>query len=357
VLPSHTPLLETDDIVFQRENIRYLLQRRLRRAVEVLVRETVGKTPPVFIVLPETEKKLLFRPSTRDNAYCKMVYDGADGCHQCSECYRTHLAQAVAQKEPLVYTCHAGLTNALIPIQASGKTIGGLVIGRALPENPSDEQKQKLAAFKHRFRGAAALTQVLKEVPVISETDLQLAGLIARNLVQTECPMLLEAQIFDPALTPSAGSVPTLGPTVPVAEPVGANIRQLRHHRVCQKVIDLLERQYASPITVVKLADAVKLTPNYLSSVFHKTVGITLGDYLTRVRIKKAQSFLQRPDVNIKEVAYRVGFTDANHFAVAFKKITGCTPTEWRARMDEQLLMARPLTNSPGEDRITDLPA
>ena len=83
-------------------------------------------------------------------------------------------------------------------------------------------------------------------------------------------------------------------------------------------------------LTIQALADVVYLSPTYLSNLFKKKTGITVGQYLMNVRIKKAEEFLKNPQLKLYQVAEMVGYEDANYFAKIFKKKTGMLPSEYR---------------------------
>ncbi|HYF91721.1 MAG TPA: response regulator [Symbiobacteriaceae bacterium] len=92
-----------------------------------------------------------------------------------------------------------------------------------------------------------------------------------------------------------------------------------------------VERHYAEEITLERVAQEVCLTPYYYSKIFSRVVGQTLVDYLTLVRMEKARQLLADPVVTIKEACFAVGYNDPNYFSRVFKKVTGHTPTEFRA--------------------------
>ena len=59
-------------------------------------------------------------------------------------------------------------------------------------------------------------------------------------------------------------------------------------------------------------------------------MGKSAKEYLLEVRIKKAASIISGTDISISDAAFMCGFTDANYFSRAFKKITGKKPSELR---------------------------
>ncbi len=83
-----------------------------------------------------------------------------------------------------------------------------------------------------------------------------------------------------------------------------------------------------------QIAEAVHITPDYLSYVFHKESGTTLSSYITGERIKAAKKLLLTTDEGAQEIAEKVGFSGAAYFHRQFKKYTGITPNAYRQQKD-----------------------
>lgn len=98
-----------------------------------------------------------------------------------------------------------------------------------------------------------------------------------------------------------------------------------------KKVMDYIWENYGdSTLSIRTLADYVYLTPTYLSNIFKKSSGLTIGQYLVYVRVEKAKRLMKDPQLKFYEVASRVGYEDANYFAKIFKKKTNMTPSEYK---------------------------
>ena len=86
-------------------------------------------------------------------------------------------------------------------------------------------------------------------------------------------------------------------------------------------------------LTLSRLAQEVDLSPSYLSSLFARDTGMTLKQYITEARMKKAAALLKNPELKQYEVAAQVGYDDAKYFARVFRETMGMTPSEYRARL------------------------
>ncbi len=100
---------------------------------------------------------------------------------------------------------------------------------------------------------------------------------------------------------------------------------------ILKQAIDYINEEYSDvSISLDKVAKSVNISPNYLSAVFSQEVGQTLIEYITSKRIDGAKRMLRQEDKRLSEIAYAVGYKDPHYFSFVFKKVTGCTPSEYR---------------------------
>jgi AraC family transcriptional activator of pobA len=88
----------------------------------------------------------------------------------------------------------------------------------------------------------------------------------------------------------------------------------------------LVEKAYR----VQDYADAQSLHPNYLSNVIKIKTGKAIGTWIAEKTISEAKALLQNSAISIKEIAYRLGFTESTHFSNYFKKHTQLSPVLFR---------------------------
>lgn len=87
---------------------------------------------------------------------------------------------------------------------------------------------------------------------------------------------------------------------------------------------------YKDRLTLDIVAEAVYITPSYLSALFSKSLGTSFVSYVNQVRIERAQELLRNPQIDPNTLAEQVGFSDAKYFCQVFKRITGATPNQYR---------------------------
>lgn len=91
-------------------------------------------------------------------------------------------------------------------------------------------------------------------------------------------------------------------------------------------------RNYTQSLTVDDIGRAVGLHPDYAMGVFKKSFGMTLIDYLTKLRIFHAQHLLITSDSKILGISLSSGFPSISRFNAAFRAETGLTPSNYRKR-------------------------
>ena len=107
-----------------------------------------------------------------------------------------------------------------------------------------------------------------------------------------------------------------------------------------EQIRNMIIRNYAEPSFA--LDEAIRGMPfhyDYLRKLFRKEVGVTPLEYLTSLRMKKAEIMLGAmwtKDYSVAEIALMCGYEDALYFSRVFKKHFGCAPTSYTKKYRNQ---------------------
>jgi AraC family transcriptional regulator len=82
--------------------------------------------------------------------------------------------------------------------------------------------------------------------------------------------------------------------------------------------------------TVSGLAEKCGISRSHLSRLFKATTGVAVYDYIVDVRVKRAKAYLIDTDLPLKDISYRLGFSQAASFSQAFRRAVGETPRSYR---------------------------
>jgi len=100
------------------------------------------------------------------------------------------------------------------------------------------------------------------------------------------------------------------------------------HVDLLAQVILFIEQNYQADIGIAQIAEMLHVTPNYLSTIFHKRFGVTFMKYLTKIRMLRAKELLANPEMQVQQVAEQVGYTSVRHFTKVFTAFFGCYPSD-----------------------------
>lgn len=101
-----------------------------------------------------------------------------------------------------------------------------------------------------------------------------------------------------------------------------------------KQIILYIEKHYKEDITLTQVAHKFDYSPSYLSRMFKEHVGFNFHEYLQNVRLMNSVNMLKEEDVLIGDCALENGFPNIKSFNTIFKKTYGCTPSEWKKRVD-----------------------
>ncbi|MBO6216971.1 MAG: helix-turn-helix domain-containing protein [Prevotella sp.] len=104
-----------------------------------------------------------------------------------------------------------------------------------------------------------------------------------------------------------------------------------------EKIMKTINEQIDdSDFNVESLADAVGLSRVQLHRRVKEMTGITVGEFIRNLRLQQAARLLAAGDTTVAQVTYAVGFANPTHFASAFKKHFGVTPSDYMAKKSKE---------------------
>jgi len=96
------------------------------------------------------------------------------------------------------------------------------------------------------------------------------------------------------------------------------------------RVKQYMQHNMAEDITVQKLSDLVYVSKSYLSRTFRRQTGMSLNEYLQKLRVEAAKSILVSSNLCVEEVSSMVGYHSPKYFSRVFLAGTGMSPRDFR---------------------------
>lgn len=263
-------------------------------------------------VVPPDEPATRWSWGASENPFCALVAGTATGCAACLET-QVHAQKAVArQRGPQQVNCFAGLTDVAVPVVLDGRHVATLMSGQVLRREPTERDYAMivnfLAAGQDRER-EVTLRKAYFETPVVNadrfEAIIQLLNVFAQYLADFAGRQVIATAATEPAAVASA-------------------------KQYVQAHVD-------EPISLAQVVAHVGVSRFYFCKLFKRATGMTLTEYVTRVRLEKAKTLLVDPALRITEVAFAAGFGSIPQFNSVFKQHVGMAPSDYRNSLRAQL--------------------
>ena len=100
---------------------------------------------------------------------------------------------------------------------------------------------------------------------------------------------------------------------------------------VVTRAKQLIRERFAEDLSLRMISSAVNTSRFYFCKQFRKATGLSLTEFVSRIRIEKAKNLLLNRNLRVSEIAYAIGFQSLTHFNRAFKRIVGRSPTAYRS--------------------------
>ena len=235
--------------------------------------------------------------------YCKQNKTLRKGCVRTQKLIE---AKCKRTSQPCFYgVCHAGIGCYVFPVMSGSRFLGYICVNGV-----KAKEAQSLKRLKFIAKHAPDLTQE------------QLTQLYEESLLNVPDEALLEALIL-----PLPYMLCQLyRESVHLME----ESAHIPNQDLNMKIINYLYQNSTKQITVDSIAEHIHFSRSFISHTFKKTNGMSISEYLHRIRLENAEALLSTSDLSISAIATEVGFGDANYFSKVFKQKYGISPRTYR---------------------------
>ncbi len=111
------------------------------------------------------------------------------------------------------------------------------------------------------------------------------------------------------------------------------NKSRSQYSKIVRDTLNYIDFHLSDMLNLSVLAEYCHVSTPYLSKIFKKEVGSTITDYIMNCRIHSSLRLLSTSKIQIQEIAAFVGMPDFNYYTKIFKRIIGCSPSEYRKKL------------------------
>jgi AraC-like DNA-binding protein len=101
-----------------------------------------------------------------------------------------------------------------------------------------------------------------------------------------------------------------------------------KNYHMCCEIVEYIDSNYSEDINLNMLSRKFFVSPNYLSTLFKKYMGISIHQYVTDVRLKAADLLMQKRQLKLYEIAEKIGYSDYEYFRKIYLRCRGKNPSE-----------------------------
>lgn len=252
-------------------------------------------------IMIEYPKKSIYYDQLR---FCdKIRYLSPDFAEKCRNCDLQALESVKATRKPMIYHCHAGFTEALIPIIANDEIICVMMIGQIRDDRMTEE-------------GFGNIIRTVRKTEEISDT-IQLEDLrdSYNQMPQIDSERLRALVYF---LEICAQNI------------FNNHLIKRDFNSLSEAFIGYIDSNLYNAVTIRQAADTLCCSTSHLSRIISRDLHSTFTEYLTSRRIEVAKQLLQTTSLSVKTIALTLCFEEPTYFMRVFKRYTGMTCSEFR---------------------------
>lgn len=268
-----------------------MLQLNMGRLHDVL-RDFYALSKIRIVIFDAEFRELMAYPPEKE-AFCALLRQNPNGEAACRSSDKRACLKCAKTKSLVRYTCHAGLTESVVPVFYKGGVLAYVMFGQVLPTENYSTAKQKLINEYPDYADA------IDKLPIKSAEELTAAGTVLQAITTYV--------MTNRWLTPGRSEF----------------IRQVDQY---------IEEHISQNISIDGLCDTFHVGRSRLYEMASDYLGCGLAEYIRIQRINYAKKLLLETNMPIMEIGNAVGFVDYNHFSKVFKHIVGISARYYRTQ-------------------------
>lgn len=104
-------------------------------------------------------------------------------------------------------------------------------------------------------------------------------------------------------------------------------------NKYVSNALEFIENNYSdNDFNISDMAEKLGVSEGHLSRLFKAETSVSINNYLTKYRIRKAMDYLKDVSAKVYEVADKVGYQDIAYFSNTFKKLVGKSPSDYQSK-------------------------
>ncbi len=244
----------------------------------------------------DTEFKPVVEYPEEAAPFCKSIRRTKIGLEACHKCDKEACIRSKDMGEPHLYTCHAGLKEAIVPIKIGGTVVGHMILAQMVAENdPSFSISNAIVLAKRYGVSEEESMEALGQMRPTSKEKI----LAAMNIMDAVASYVYIK-----------------------------NIAQWKNNDMAGVIDKYIQANIGSKITSEEICDQFSISRSYLYKISVEAFGCGIKDRVSYWKMEKAKPLLKQ-GYSPSEVARLLGFDDPSYFTKVFRREVGLSPSQY----------------------------
>lgn len=238
-----------------------------------------------------------------EKAYCLAIRNNPDLLEKCKHCDRVNAKESLKHTSPWIYTCHAGIAEAVAPIYIDDTLVGYLMIGKFKDVEGKYSSAETVASRLDQYGeyglDKAAMLRSYDKLPTLDKESIDSAIFLLQMLI---------CFIRDKNLVHAAQNI------------------------LFDQIKKYISEHLYERITSEQLCNEFDITYTELHTLIKHCFGKSLPDLINGIRLEKAKDRLAHTKDSVSDIASDLGFGKSSKFSHFFKEKMGMgiTPMQYR---------------------------
>jgi AraC-like DNA-binding protein len=225
--------------------------------------------------------------------FCKLIRSSEEGREGCKNCDKEACTRAKKMRKPHIYTCHAGITEAITPIQIGGGVLGYAILAHMLPEENYDSAVENACALAVGYG------------VMLGDSKMAIKGIAKKSKEQINAAVSILDAIASYVYI--------------------QNLAKWKNEDISKNIDKYIKENLDKQISSDDICKQFNCSRTALYNISMQSFGKGIMQYINYCRIEKAKALLAEGK-SITETSEECGFSEYNYFCKVFRKYVGLSP-------------------------------